>query len=113
MNPYLEQDDAWRDFHGKVLPAISERLVPQVVPNYIVKMDEHIYVHDFRTNLAAFSGGPMSSWPLAQPIVAIVQVSACSKPQAESAFLSRTSSDFHSSKSRIATAVRRSRSSSS
>ena len=46
MNPYLEQDDAWHDFHEKFLPAIAERLVPQVRPNYIVKLDEHIYVHE-------------------------------------------------------------------
>jgi hypothetical protein len=46
MNPYLEQDDAWHDFHEKVLPAIAERLVAQVRPNYIVKIDEHVYVHE-------------------------------------------------------------------
>ncbi len=46
MNPYLEQDDAWHDFHEKFLPAVAERLVPQVRPKYIVKLDEHVYVHE-------------------------------------------------------------------
>lgn len=46
MNPYLEQDDAWHDFHEKFLPAFAERLVPQVRPHYIVKLDEHVYVHE-------------------------------------------------------------------
>ncbi|HEU5116326.1 MAG TPA: DUF4058 family protein [Isosphaeraceae bacterium] len=46
MNPYLEQDDAWHDFHEKFLPAVAERLVPQVRPDYIVKIDEHVYVHE-------------------------------------------------------------------
>jgi Protein of unknown function (DUF4058) len=46
MNPFLEQDDAWHDFHEKVIPAIAERLVIQVRPNYIVKIDEHVYVHE-------------------------------------------------------------------
>jgi hypothetical protein len=46
MNPYLEQDDVWHDFHEKFLPALAERLVPQVRPHYIVKLDEHIYVHE-------------------------------------------------------------------
>ena len=46
MNPYIEQDDAWHDFHEKFLPAVAERLVPQVRPNYIVKLDEHVYVHE-------------------------------------------------------------------
>jgi hypothetical protein len=46
MNPFLEHDDAWHDFHEKFLPAVAERLVPQVRPNYIVKLDEHVYVHE-------------------------------------------------------------------
>ncbi|MFI5455474.1 MAG: DUF4058 family protein [Isosphaerales bacterium] len=46
MSPFLEQDDAWHDFHEKIIPAIAERLVVQVRPNYIVKIDEHVYVHE-------------------------------------------------------------------
>ena len=46
MNPFLEQDDAWHDFHEKIIPAIAERLVVQVRPDYIVKIDEHVYVHE-------------------------------------------------------------------
>lgn len=47
MNPYLEQDDAWHDFHERFLPTVAEVLGAQLIPNYIVKIDEHIYVHDF------------------------------------------------------------------
>ena len=43
MNPFLEQDDVWHDFHEKIIPMIAERLVVQVRPEYIVKIDEHIY----------------------------------------------------------------------
>jgi hypothetical protein len=46
MNPYIEQDAYWQDFHLEFLPAIRERLVVQVRPKYIVLLDEHIYVHD-------------------------------------------------------------------
>jgi hypothetical protein len=46
MNPYLEQDDAWHDFHERFLPAVSDCLAPQVQPYYILKLDEHIYVHE-------------------------------------------------------------------
>ena len=46
MNPYLEQDDAWHDFHERFLPALADRLIAQVRPNYIVKIDEHVYVHE-------------------------------------------------------------------
>ena len=46
MNPYLEQDALWHDFHLRFLPALSARLVPQVVPKYIVMLEEHLYVHE-------------------------------------------------------------------
>src|SRR4051794_22459045 len=46
MNPYLEQDVLWNDFHLAFLPTIRARLVAQVRPNYVVLLDEHIYVHE-------------------------------------------------------------------
>ena len=46
MNPYIEQDAFWQDFHLAFLPEMRERLVAQVRPNYIVMLDEHIYVHE-------------------------------------------------------------------
>jgi hypothetical protein len=46
MNPYLEQDDVWHDFHERFLPAAAEAIGVQIQPDYIVKIDEHIYVHE-------------------------------------------------------------------
>jgi Protein of unknown function (DUF4058) len=46
MNPFLEQDAFWQDFHLEFLPAIRERLVAQVRPKYIVMFDEHAYVQE-------------------------------------------------------------------
>jgi Protein of unknown function (DUF4058) len=46
MNPYLEQDAFWQDFHLEFLPAIRGRLVAQVRPKYIVMLDEHLYVQE-------------------------------------------------------------------
>jgi Protein of unknown function (DUF4058) len=46
MNPFLEQDAFWHDFHLEFLPAIRERLVAQVRPKYIVMLDEHVYVQE-------------------------------------------------------------------
>ncbi|REJ95816.1 MAG: DUF4058 family protein, partial [Planctomycetota bacterium] len=40
MNPYLEQPDVWHDFHERFCPAVSDALVPQTRPAYIVKIDE-------------------------------------------------------------------------
>ena len=46
MNPYIEQDVFWQDFHLEFLPAMRGRLVAQVRPKYIVMLDEHIYVQE-------------------------------------------------------------------
>ena len=46
MNPYLEQDSVWQDFHDRMVPSISDALSPQVSPNYLVKIEEHIYIHE-------------------------------------------------------------------
>jgi hypothetical protein len=45
MNPYLEQEGIWHDFHERFLPAAAKCLVPQVRPRYIVLIDENIYLH--------------------------------------------------------------------
>ena len=42
MNPWLEQEGLWRDFHSKLLAAINERLVQQVRPKYIVLLERYI-----------------------------------------------------------------------
>ncbi len=39
MNPYLEQEDVWHDFHRLFLPAAAEVIGAQVQPDYIVKID--------------------------------------------------------------------------
>src|SRR5947209_1688698 len=46
MNPYLEQEDVWQDFHDAMIPAIRDALTPQVSPHFIVKIEEHLYIHE-------------------------------------------------------------------
>lgn len=46
MDPNLEHEDVWHDFHERFIPALAEALGPQVRPNYIVKIDEHPYIHE-------------------------------------------------------------------
>jgi len=50
MNPYLEQEDAWRDFHEAFLPAARESLSPQVSPAYVVKLEQNLYIHERAAN---------------------------------------------------------------
>jgi Protein of unknown function (DUF4058) len=58
MNPYLEQDDAWHDFHERFIPFAAELIGAQVQPNYIVKIDEHVYIHEHPQESARFLGRP-------------------------------------------------------
>ncbi|MBI3462829.1 MAG: DUF4058 family protein [Planctomycetes bacterium] len=58
MNPYLEQEDVWHDFQERFLPLALELLVPQVRPGYIVKLDQHVYVHDVGVDERRFIGRP-------------------------------------------------------
>jgi Protein of unknown function (DUF4058) len=46
MNPYLEQEDAWHDFHERFIPLMATILGGQLRPRYIVKIDEHVYFHE-------------------------------------------------------------------
>jgi hypothetical protein len=46
MNPYLEHDDAWHNFHEQFPAAVVAMLEPQVGPNYFLRVDEHIYIHE-------------------------------------------------------------------
>jgi hypothetical protein len=56
MNPYLEQADVWHDFHERGVPFIAELLGPQVLPRYIAKIDEHVYIHDLAEESRKFLG---------------------------------------------------------
>lgn len=38
MDPFVEQEDVWRDFHKRAVPTIAEMLLTQLRPKYIVKL---------------------------------------------------------------------------
>jgi hypothetical protein len=46
MNPYLERDDLWHDFHERFLQLAAEVLGNRVKPHYVVRIDEHIHIHE-------------------------------------------------------------------
>jgi hypothetical protein len=56
MNPYLEQEDAWHDFHESFMPAARDILNTQVLPRYFVKIDEHVYIHEVDGEARRFVG---------------------------------------------------------
>ena len=46
MNPYLEQDDAWEDFHQRFITFAAGHIEAQVGSEYIVKIEQHLYLHE-------------------------------------------------------------------
>jgi hypothetical protein len=56
MNPYLEQEDAWHYFHERFIPFVATLLGSQLRPRYIVKIDEHIYVHELSADSRRWVG---------------------------------------------------------
>jgi hypothetical protein len=78
MNPFLEQSDAWEDFHLNYISRLQEALCAVVSDDYIVKVETRIYVHelseDERKSTAkadvSVSGGPSQSATRATAIIA-------------------------------------------
>jgi hypothetical protein len=46
MNPWVEQEGLWPDFHVALVPALRRQLARQVAPKYIVLLEEQIYIHE-------------------------------------------------------------------
>jgi len=43
MNPYLESPEFWPEVHSRLIVAIADALVPQLVPKYRVAIEKRIY----------------------------------------------------------------------
>jgi hypothetical protein len=56
MNPYLERDIVWHDFHERFLILGAGIIGAQVRPNYVVRVDDHIFVHELPDNPRQPSG---------------------------------------------------------
>lgn len=57
MTPYLEQKDVWHDFHERLLPHVAEVTGSQLAAHYIVKVDEHFYIHEPSAEQRILKGG--------------------------------------------------------
>src|SRR5688572_25775176 len=58
MNPYLEQADAWHDFHHNLITAIRYAIAPQISPKYLAKVDENVYIHELSAEERYLLGRP-------------------------------------------------------
>lgn len=46
MNPYLEQPSVWEDLHSRFMTYAGESLGAQVRPNFFVKLEERVFIHE-------------------------------------------------------------------
>ena len=61
MNPYLEHEDAWHNFHEQFPNAVVSTLVPMVRPKYFVKVDQQVFINEPSADeWRCCSGDPMS-----------------------------------------------------
>lgn len=58
MNPYLEHASVWHDFHEAFCPALRDALTALVRPQYIVKIDEQVYLHELSAEERRLIGRP-------------------------------------------------------
>jgi hypothetical protein len=58
MNPYLEQPDAWSDFHERLLTTAANVLDAQVGEEYFVKVDQNVYAREAATGGLELIGRP-------------------------------------------------------
>jgi hypothetical protein len=56
MNPYLEQSDSWEDFHQDFMTRARESLSSQVGPNYMVKLEVRLYLHELSAEERRYFG---------------------------------------------------------
>ncbi|OAI40679.1 hypothetical protein AYO40_04510 [Planctomycetaceae bacterium SCGC AG-212-D15] len=56
MNPYLEQNDTWEDFHTNFLTRAQEALAGQVGPNYLVKIEVRLLLHELSADERRYLG---------------------------------------------------------
>lgn len=46
MNPYLEQEDVWVDFHQSFIPLLRDMLTAQIRPAYLARVEEYLVIHE-------------------------------------------------------------------
>ena len=56
MNPFLEQDDTWEDFHGNFIVCAQEAINRQLGPNYVAKIKVRSILHELSTEERRFIG---------------------------------------------------------
>jgi hypothetical protein len=56
MNPYLEQDDVWEDFHHNFLTWAQTALSAQLTENYFARVESRVYIRELPDEERRFFG---------------------------------------------------------
>lgn len=56
MNPFLENPQIWHGFHQRFVTAMANQLTAQLRHQYIVLIEEHIYLHEVEESRGLFAG---------------------------------------------------------
>jgi hypothetical protein len=56
MNPYLEQNDTWEDFHQRFITHAADTLATMVGGNYLVKIEVRLYLHELSAEERRYFG---------------------------------------------------------
>ncbi len=56
MDPYIEHPSVWQDFHDRFLPALADAIGVLVLPNFIVKVSERLFVSEIDDDEPRFFG---------------------------------------------------------
>ncbi len=56
MNPYLEQNDSWEDFHQRFIAHAADALNDPVGPNYLVKVEVRRILHELSADERHYVG---------------------------------------------------------
>lgn len=79
MNPYLEQSDTWEDFHTNFITRTQEMLSGQVGPNYYVKVEVRLYLHELSAEQRRYFGRAdvgVAGPPIREPSAKTISVAA-------------------------------------
>jgi hypothetical protein len=71
MNPYLEQNDTWQEFHNSFIIHAQGALTGQVGPNYIVKVEVRLILHELSAEERRFMGTSEAAVQLRLPAVEV------------------------------------------
>jgi hypothetical protein len=79
MNPYLEQNDTWEDFHQSFIIHARDILSGMVGANYLVKVEVRLYLHELSAEQRRYFGRAdvaMTGQPTPGPSTSTVSVAA-------------------------------------